>query len=134
MGDLSKLTIAAAREGLRKGEFTAVELAESCLREIEGAGALNAFVHNTPEIALDQAKAADARLKAEGSDAPAMCGIPLGIKDLFCTRHVPSQAASFILDGFTLGDRGIRKLARSGRADGEERARRGDHAGRHGRP
>ncbi len=100
MGDLSKLTIAEAREGLRKGEFTAVELAESCLGEIEGAGALNAFVHNTPEIALDQAQAADARLKAEGSDAPAMCGIPLGIKDLFCTRHVPSQAASFILDGF----------------------------------
>ncbi|MBT8454565.1 MAG: Asp-tRNA(Asn)/Glu-tRNA(Gln) amidotransferase subunit GatA, partial [Alphaproteobacteria bacterium] len=56
------------------------------------------FVHNTPELALEQARAADARLA--GGDAPAMCGIPLGIKDLFCTKGVPSQAASAILNGF----------------------------------
>ncbi|NNL73326.1 MAG: Asp-tRNA(Asn)/Glu-tRNA(Gln) amidotransferase subunit GatA, partial [Silicimonas sp.] len=55
-------------------------------------------VHPTPEIALEQAKAADARLA--GGDAPAMCGIPLGIKDLFCTKGVASQAASGILNGF----------------------------------
>ena len=55
-------------------------------------------MHKTPEIARAQAKAADARIKA--GDAPAMCGIPLGIKDLFCTKGVPSQAASHILDGF----------------------------------
>ncbi|MDG1129895.1 MAG: Asp-tRNA(Asn)/Glu-tRNA(Gln) amidotransferase subunit GatA, partial [Paracoccaceae bacterium] len=65
---------------------------------IAGAGALNAFVHHTPEIARDQARAADARL-AEG-DAPAMCGLPIGVKDLFCTKGVPSQAASRILQGF----------------------------------
>ncbi|MBU0660249.1 MAG: Asp-tRNA(Asn)/Glu-tRNA(Gln) amidotransferase subunit GatA, partial [Alphaproteobacteria bacterium] len=61
-------------------------------------GALNAFVHHTPELARAQAQAADARI-AKG-DAPAMCGIPLGIKDLFCTKGVPSQAASRILQGF----------------------------------
>ncbi len=98
MSDLTKLTIAEARERLRKGEVTSVELTEACLREIEGAGALNAFVHHTPDVAMEQARAADARL-AEG-DAPAMCGIPLGIKDLFCTRGVPSQAGSRILQGF----------------------------------
>ncbi len=98
MSDLTKLTIAEARERLRKGEVTSVELTEACLREIEGAGALNAFVHHTPDVAMEQAQAADARL-VEG-DASAMCGIPLGIKDLFCTRGVPSQAGSRILQGF----------------------------------
>ncbi|MES2914438.1 MAG: Asp-tRNA(Asn)/Glu-tRNA(Gln) amidotransferase subunit GatA [Pseudomonadota bacterium] len=91
-------TIAAARDALRKGEISAVDLTMSCLTAIDAGDALNAFVHKTPEIALEQARAADARLKAGG--APAMCGIPLGIKDLFCTKGVPSQAASNILKGF----------------------------------
>ena len=98
MTDLNALTISEARDKLRAGEITAAELTQACLDAIEGAGALNAFVHNTPDLARGQARAADARL-AKG-DAPAMCGIPLGIKDLFCTRGVPSQAASGILDGF----------------------------------
>ena len=98
MGDLSKLTIAEARDGMRAGSFSSVEITKDCLSEIEGAGALNAFVHNTPEIALSQAEAADARIK--GGDAPAMCGVPLGIKDLFATKGVDTQAASDILKGF----------------------------------
>lgn len=98
MSELSKLTLAEARDALRKGETSAVALTEDCLSEIEGAVRLNAFVHVTPEIALDQARAADARIAA--GEAPAMCGMPLGIKDLFCTRGVPSQAASHILNGF----------------------------------
>ena len=98
MSKLNALTISDARDALRKGDTTAVELTEACLKAIEGAGALNAFVHKTPDLALDRAKAADARLKA--GDAPAMCGIPVGIKDLFCTEGVPSQAASRILQGF----------------------------------
>ncbi|MCT8159606.1 Asp-tRNA(Asn)/Glu-tRNA(Gln) amidotransferase subunit GatA [Pseudoruegeria sp. SHC-113] len=98
MSDLNTLTIAEARDKLRAGEVTSAELTEACLTAIEGAGALNAFVHNTPEIARAQAAAADERLKS--GDAPAMCGIPLGIKDLFCTKGVPSQAASAILEGF----------------------------------
>ncbi|GHC49099.1 Asp-tRNA(Asn)/Glu-tRNA(Gln) amidotransferase subunit GatA [Neogemmobacter tilapiae] len=95
---LNSLTIAEARDGLRKGEFTASELTGACLTAIDGADALGAFVHKTPDIAREQATAADARL-AKG-DAPDLCGIPLGIKDLFCTKGVPGQAASNILAGF----------------------------------
>ncbi len=95
---LSALTISDARSRLRAREITSVELTESCLSQVNAADALNAFVHNTPESALEQARSADARI-ANG-DAPSMCGIPLGIKDLFCTKGVPSQAASRILDGF----------------------------------
>ena len=91
-------TIAAARDALRKREITAVDLTMACLTAMDAGDGLNAFVHKTPEIALEQARAADARLAA--GNAPAMCGIPLGIKDLFCTKGVPSQAASNILKGF----------------------------------
>ena len=98
MTDLTDLTIAGARDALRKGETTAAELTEACLTAIEAAGALNAFVHVTAEVARERAALADDRLKA--GDAPDLCGIPIGIKDLFCTEGVPSQAASKILDGF----------------------------------
>ena len=91
-------TIAAARDALRKGEISAVDLTMSCMTAMDAGDDLNAFVHKTPEIALDQARAADQRIKA--GDAPAMCGIPLGIKDLFCTKGVASQAGSNILKGF----------------------------------
>ncbi len=97
MTDLTKLKIAEARDALRKGDVTSVELTEACLSAIDAADALGAFVHKTPEIALEQANAADAR---NGANAPALNGIPLGIKDLFCTKGVPSQAASGILEGF----------------------------------
>jgi len=98
MSDLNTLTIAAARDKLRAGEITSSELTSACLAAVDGSTKLNAFVHNTPEIAMKQAEAADVRIKA--GDAPDMCGIPLGIKDLFCTKGVPSQAASAILNGF----------------------------------
>ena len=98
MTDLNTLGLAEARDLLRKGETSSVELTEACLSAIDAADALNAFVHKTPEIALERAKAADARLAA--GEAPAMCGLPIGIKDLFCTEGVPSQAASRILEGF----------------------------------
>ena len=98
MTELNKLTLADARDKLRAKEVTSVELTQSCIDAIEKADVLNAYAHKTPEIALEQAKAADARI-AEG-DAPAMCGLPVGIKDLFCTKGVPSQAASAILEGF----------------------------------
>ncbi len=91
-------TVAEARDALRKGDITSVELTQTCLSAIDAAGALNAFVHHTPEMALEQAKAADARI-AEGN-APSMCGIPIGMKDLFAVKGVPTQAASNILEGF----------------------------------
>lgn len=95
MSDLSKLKISEARDALKKGDVTSVELTQACLSEIEKSGALNAFVHQTPDIAIAQAKAADAN--KSGGD---LNGIPLGIKDLFCTKGVASQAASGILEGF----------------------------------
>ena len=98
MSDLSKLTIAAARDKMRAKEITSVELTQSCLDAVNAADALNAYCAKTPEIALEQAAAADVRIAA--GDAPDMCGIPLGIKDLFCTKGVQSQAGSNILAGF----------------------------------
>ncbi len=94
----NELTIAEARDALRARSLSATELTEACLTAIEGAGALNAFVHKTPDLAREMAQRADARLA--GGEAPDLCGIPLGIKDLFCTKGVPSQAASRILEGF----------------------------------
>ena len=98
MSNANELTIAAARDALRKGDLSATDLTMACLTAIDAGDGLGAFVHKTPDIALDQARAADLRLKA--GDAPDLCGIPLGIKDLFCTKNVPSQAASNILKGF----------------------------------
>ncbi|MCI5038812.1 MAG: Asp-tRNA(Asn)/Glu-tRNA(Gln) amidotransferase subunit GatA [Donghicola eburneus] len=98
MTELNKLTLAEARDALRKGDVTSVELTEACLTAIDGADALNAYVHKTPELALERAQAADERIKA--GDAPAMCGLPIGMKDLYCTKGVASQAASGILEGF----------------------------------
>ena len=95
---LNELTIAAARDALRAGAVSAVDLTMACLTAMDAGDGLNAFVHKTPEIALDRARAADVRLRA--GDAPAMCGIPVGIKDVFCTAGVPSQAGSRILAGF----------------------------------
>src|SRR5210317_592259 len=98
MSDLMKLTLAGARDALRAGETTAVELTEASLAAVAASKPLNAFVHDTSEIARLQAKAADARIQA--GDAPDMCGLPIGMKDLFCTKGVATQAASAILDGF----------------------------------
>ena len=96
--NLAEITISEARNGLRVGSFTSVELTEACLREIDEAEVLNAFCHTSTDLALERANAADRRL-SEG-DPPPMCGIPIGIKDLFCTRGAPTQAASRILEGF----------------------------------
>ena len=98
MSDLTKLTIAEARDKLRAGDIKAVELAGAFNDAVSEADALNAYSAKTPELAMEQAGKADEML-AQG-DAPDMCGIPLGIKDLFCTRGVASQAASKILTGF----------------------------------
>ena len=98
MNDLSTLTIADARDMLRAGEVTSRRITEDCLVAIEDAGALNAFVTTTADKALAMAEAADQR-RTNGDDGD-LLGIPLGIKDLYCTAGVRSQAASHILDGF----------------------------------
>jgi aspartyl-tRNA(Asn)/glutamyl-tRNA(Gln) amidotransferase subunit A len=98
MSDLTGLTIAEARDGLKKKAFSAKELAEAHIKAMEKARALNAFVTETPEIARAGAAEADKRIAA-GSARP-LEGIPLGIKDLFCTKGVLTTAGSHILDGF----------------------------------
>jgi aspartyl-tRNA(Asn)/glutamyl-tRNA(Gln) amidotransferase subunit A len=95
---LARLSLAAARDGLARGDFSAVELAEAHLRAVEAIRSLNAFITETPELALDQARASDAR-RAAGTARP-MDGLPIAIKDLFCTQGVLTTAASHILDGF----------------------------------
>ena len=98
MSALTSLTIAEAREGLRKKEFSAIELTEAYIAVIERARILNAYIVETPDKARDMARASDARLsKGEGG---ALEGIPLGIKDLFATKGVHTQACSHVLDGF----------------------------------
>ncbi|WP_275790719.1 Asp-tRNA(Asn)/Glu-tRNA(Gln) amidotransferase subunit GatA [Pararhizobium gei] len=99
MTDLTRLTIAEARTKLSAREISAVELTEAYIGAIDAAnGALNAYVVTTPDKARDMAKASDARIAA--GKAGALEGIPLGIKDLFGTEGVHTQAASHILDGF----------------------------------
>jgi aspartyl-tRNA(Asn)/glutamyl-tRNA(Gln) amidotransferase subunit A len=98
MNDLTSLTIATAREGLRKKEFSAVELTEAYIAAVEKARILNAYIVETPDKARAMAKASDAKL-AKG-DGGALEGIPLGIKDLYATKGVHTQACSHILDGF----------------------------------
>jgi aspartyl-tRNA(Asn)/glutamyl-tRNA(Gln) amidotransferase subunit A len=98
MTGLTSLTISAAREGLRKKEFSAVELTEAYIAAIEKARILNAYIVETPDKARAMAKASDAKLaKGEGG---ALEGIPLGIKDLYATKGIHTQACSHILDGF----------------------------------
>jgi len=99
MGALTDLTIAKAAAGLAAGDFTAVELTEAHLRAMEAARGLNAFITETPDIARERAKASDARRAAGQAKGP-MDGIPVAIKDLFCTEGVLTTAGSHILDGF----------------------------------
>src|SRR6516162_3043742 len=98
MTDLTSLTLTQAREALRKKEFSATELAEAHLAAVEQARALNAFVTEVPERARATARASDERL-AKGEGGP-LEGLPLAIKDLFCTKGVRTTACSHILDNF----------------------------------
>jgi aspartyl-tRNA(Asn)/glutamyl-tRNA(Gln) amidotransferase subunit A len=100
MADPTDLSIAEAREALARKELSAEELARAHIDAIGRANeALNAFVLNTPERALQAAKESDARLRK--GEARPLEGIPLGIKDLFATKGVRTTACSHVLDGFT---------------------------------
>lgn len=98
MAGVTDLTVAEALEGLEKKEFSSRELTEAHIEAVEAARDLNAFIVETPERALADAEASDQR-RARG-EAGAMDGIPVAIKDLFCTEGVGTTAASHILDGF----------------------------------
>jgi aspartyl-tRNA(Asn)/glutamyl-tRNA(Gln) amidotransferase subunit A len=98
MTDLTKLTLSEARDGLRARTFSATELTAAHVAAVEQARALNAYVLETPEIAMAQAAASDEKL-ARGEGGP-LEGLPLGIKDLYCTRDVRTTACSKILGNF----------------------------------
>jgi len=98
MIDLTSLTLVQARDALRKKEFSATELAEAHLAAMEKARALNAFVLETPDLARAMARGADERL-ARGEGGP-LEGVPLAIKDLFCTAGIRTTACSHILENF----------------------------------
>jgi aspartyl-tRNA(Asn)/glutamyl-tRNA(Gln) amidotransferase subunit A len=98
MSELTALTIAEARAALANKEFSASELADAHLAAIERARVLNAYVLETPERAREMAATADARI-ARGEVRP-LEGIPVAVKDMFCTAGVRTTAGSHILDNF----------------------------------
>ncbi len=98
MTDLISLKISEIRNGLKTKDFSALELTRAYIAAVEAARGLNAYVKETPEQALEMARTSDERLaKGEGR---ALEGVPLGIKDLFATKGVHTQACSHVLDGF----------------------------------
>ncbi len=98
MSDLVKLTIIEAKKALDKKEISATELTQAYIKEMQDKRNLNAYVEECADKALEQAKASDAKYAA--GEAGALEGIPLGIKDLFCTKGIKTTACSHILDGF----------------------------------
>ncbi|OYY67484.1 Asp-tRNA(Asn)/Glu-tRNA(Gln) amidotransferase subunit GatA [Sphingomonas sp. 28-63-12] len=100
MSDLTDLGIAAIRDGVRLGTFSAREIADAFIVKVSKAKALNAFLVETPDHAIAAAKEADAA-RAAGEVLKPLAGVPIGMKDLFCTKGVPTTAASLILEGFT---------------------------------
>lgn len=96
--ELTSLTLAEARDALQSRRISSVELTEAHLRAIERAKGLNAYVATTPDQALDMARASDARLA--GAAAGPLEGLPIGVKDLYATKGVHTQACSHILDHF----------------------------------
>lgn len=99
MIELTELGVKAIRDGVAGGDFTAREVAEAFNANVEAAAALNAFIVATPDHALKAADAVDTA-RAEGKELGKMAGVPIGMKDLFCTKGVQSAAASHILEGF----------------------------------
>ena len=95
-GSLLALNLAEARDGLARKVFSARELAAAYNDAIAGAKPLNAYITPTPERALEMADAADQRL-TRGEALP-LDGIPVAVKDLFCTKDILTTAGSHILD------------------------------------
>jgi aspartyl-tRNA(Asn)/glutamyl-tRNA(Gln) amidotransferase subunit A len=99
MTDVTDLGIAALRDGIRAGTFSAREVADAFIVKVSRAKALNAFIVETPDHAIAAAKEADAA-RAAGETLKPLAGVPIGMKDLFATKGVQTTAASHILEGF----------------------------------
>ncbi|TPG43164.1 Asp-tRNA(Asn)/Glu-tRNA(Gln) amidotransferase subunit GatA [Sphingomonas koreensis] len=100
MTQLTDLGVAAIRDGVRSGAFSAREVADAFIVQVSKAKPLNAFLVETPDHAIAAAKEADAA-RAAGETLKPLAGVPIGMKDLFCTKGVSSTAGSHILEGFT---------------------------------
>ncbi len=100
MSALTDMTIAEAADGMANGDFSSDELTVAHLDAMEKASGLNAFITPTPDLAIERAGESDAR-RAKGQSTGPMDGIPIAVKDLFCTKDVLTTAGSHILDGFT---------------------------------
>ncbi|MEE2662205.1 MAG: Asp-tRNA(Asn)/Glu-tRNA(Gln) amidotransferase subunit GatA [Pseudomonadota bacterium] len=99
MSELSHLTIIEAQKALQEGTFSARELAEAHISAIEASKDLNAFVTETADRAIEDAVASDER-RSNGNSLGPLDGIPLAIKDLFCTEGVLTTAGSRMLEDF----------------------------------
>ena len=99
MSKLTDLTLAEARDGLARKEFSATELTGAHIDRVAASDKLNAYVLKTPEKALEMAAASDAKIAA--GEAGPLEGLPIGVKDLFCTKGVRTTACSPILGDFT---------------------------------
>jgi aspartyl-tRNA(Asn)/glutamyl-tRNA(Gln) amidotransferase subunit A len=105
MTELSDLNLLEAAQALRSGETTSQELTQTCLERIDAHDdVVHAFLALTPEIAMQQAKAADERILSwrqnPNGPLPLVCGIPLAVKDVLCLQDVPTTCGSRILEGF----------------------------------
>ena len=98
MSDLTSLTLAEARDRLKSRTISSLEITKAHLEAIERAKGLNAFVAVTADKALQMAEASDARLAT--NEAGPLEGLPVGVKDLYATEGVHTQACSHILEGF----------------------------------
>ncbi|QJT94202.1 Asp-tRNA(Asn)/Glu-tRNA(Gln) amidotransferase subunit GatA [Wolbachia endosymbiont of Diaphorina citri] len=99
MNELRKLSITEMHDGLRRRNFSAVELVETHINAVENEQ-LNAFITKTPEIAIKAAKIADEHFLKQKDDIPPLMGIPVGVKDLFCTKGIKTTACSKMLENF----------------------------------
>lgn len=98
MTDITKLTVYEQLQGLKNKEFTSVELAIAYAKKMEEGRKYNAYITECTDYAIEQAKESDYRY-ANGTNR-SLEGIPLGIKDLFCTKNIRTTAASHMLDNF----------------------------------
>ncbi len=99
MTKLTELTLCEARDGLIKKQFSAKELTQAHLEKMEETRSLNAYITETPDIALKMATLSDEKLSKNEELRP-LEGLPIGIKDLFCTKNIRTTAGSKILDDY----------------------------------